>query len=122
MSSTTSSSNNDAAERRMLARKASQHNHETAGTLAVPKQEKKETKKLAGWKHAVSGFVAGIFEVLGTMPLDVAKTNMQLNPGKYSGPVDALVKIGRAGGPKALYYGTTPFMLQTAGKAAVSFL
>jgi len=111
------------AEKRILARKASQRNQQTAGTLAdVGGGDKKAVeKKLAGWKHALAGAVAGVCEVLGTMPLDVAKTNMQMHPGKFQGPIDALVQISKKGGPKALYFGTTPFLLQTSGKAAIRF-
>ena len=88
----------DEANRRILARKASQRNLESAGTLAETntKKEKKQVK-LAGWKHATAGAIAGVCEVLGTMPLDVAKTNMQMNPGKFKGPIDALVKIAQSG-------------------------
>jgi hypothetical protein len=69
------------AERRVLVRHFSQHNQQSAGTLAVKKEDTKKPA-LAFWKHSVAGATAGIFEVLGTMPLDVAKTNMQMNPGK----------------------------------------
>lgn len=120
MSSSTPAPND--AERRVLARHASQRNQETAGTLAAAPAPAKEKKPaLAFWKHSVAGAVAGVCEVLGTMPLDVAKTNMQMHPGKYSGPIDCLMKISKQHGPAAMYNGTTPFMLQTAGKAAIRF-
>lgn len=109
------------AERKILARRASQRNVETSGMLSEDRKSTNALPKLAGWKHAVAGATAGVFEVLGTMPLDVAKTNMQMHPGKFSGPLDAIVKIAREGGVRALYYGTTPFMLQTSGKAAIRF-
>jgi len=102
----------------ILLRTSSQRTEPTEKKVET---KKKDQKKLAGWKHALSGAVAGVCEVLGTMPLDVAKTNLQMHPGKYSGPIDALMKIAKTGGPKALYYGTTPFMLQTSGKAAIRF-
>lgn len=50
------------------------------------------------------------------MPLDVAKTQMQINPGLYSSPIDALTKIGRQGGPQALFYGMPSFLTQTSAK------
>lgn len=55
--------------------------------------EKKKDAKLAGWKHFLAGGIAGACEVFATMPLDVAKTQMQINPGKYKGPIDALRRI-----------------------------
>lgn len=55
------------------------------------------------------------------MPLDVAKTNMQMHPGKYTGPIDCLSKLAKVGGVKSWYHGMTPFMLQTAGKASIRF-
>jgi len=86
-----------------------------------PVKEKPEKIKLAGWKHFVAGGVAGACEVIGTMPLDVAKTQMQINPGKYANPVDALVKIGHTAGLPGLYYGMPAFLTQTSAKAAIRF-
>jgi hypothetical protein len=64
-----------------------------AGGIAVVEKEKKKEVKLAGWKHFLAGGIAGACEVIATMPLDVAKTQMQINPGKYSGPINALTRI-----------------------------
>lgn len=55
------------------------------------------------------------------MPLDVVKTQMQINPGKYRNPVHAIGSIYQTSGFRALYFGMPPFMLQTAGKAAIRF-
>jgi len=79
------------------------------------------TKGLSAWKAGLAGAVAGACEVIGTMPLDVVKTRMQINPGLYKHPIDAAVKIFRAGGVPALYYGMPAFLMQTAGKASIRF-
>ena len=39
---------------------------------------------------------------------------MQMNPGKYSGPINCLTVIYRSTGLKGWYLGTTPFMIQSA--------
>lgn len=65
----------------------------TATAIGSKSQEKKKEAKLAGWKHFLAGGIAGACEVITTMPLDVAKTQMQINPGKYKGPIDALRRI-----------------------------
>jgi solute carrier family 25 citrate transporter 1 len=120
------------AEIRALARHASRKNIDTDGTLAsgldnnntnkkksssTPKKE----VKLAGWKHFLAGGVAGAAEVLATQPLDAIKTQLQMNRTKYTGLVDCAQKIVRVSGVKGLYYGMTPFMIQTSGKAAIRF-
>ncbi|GBG29255.1 Mitochondrial substrate carrier family protein Z [Hondaea fermentalgiana] len=114
------------AAKAQLARHASRKHLASDGfqdeVVAPPKEKKKAIKtKLAGWKHFVAGGVAGACEVIGTMPLDVAKTQMQINPGKYANPLDALVKIGHSAGLPGLYYGMPAFLTQTSAKAAIRF-
>lgn len=53
------------SERRALARRASQRNHETAGTFAETDKKKKPVV-IKAWVHGLSGAVAGCCEVLGT--------------------------------------------------------
>jgi solute carrier family 25 citrate transporter 1 len=60
-------------------------------------------------------------EVAGTMPLDVAKTQMQMHPGKYTGPINCLSTIYRTTGIRGWWMGATSFGLQTAGKASIRF-
>lgn len=55
------------------------------------------------------------------MPLDVVKTQMQINPGQYRNPIHAMGMIYKTNGFPALYYGMPAFMIQTAGKAAIRF-
>mmetsp|Transcript_1103 Transcript_1103/g.1792 ORF Transcript_1103/g.1792 Transcript_1103/m.1792 type:complete len:263 (+) Transcript_1103:2226-3014(+) len=55
------------------------------------------------------------------MPLDVVKTQMQVNSGKYTGPINAAVQIHKTGGVRALYYGMPAFLTQTSAKAAIRF-
>lgn len=118
-----------AANRVTLARQLSRR-HMLKGGLSdnleaevKPKtQAKKGGKtKLAGWKHFVAGGVAGACEVMTTMPLDVVKTQMQINPGKFNNPVHAISSIYSTSGFRALYSGMPAFLLQTSGKAAIRF-
>ena len=55
------------------------------------------------------------------MPLDVAKTRMQNFPGKYKNPIHCMKAMAAENGLKGLYFGFTPFALQTAGKASIRF-
>jgi solute carrier family 25 citrate transporter 1 len=81
----------------------------------APKKQKK------GWRSFVAGGLGGAAEILATMPLDVAKTTMQLNPKMYSSPVHAIRSIYQSGGVRALYYGMPAFLSQTSLKAAIRF-
>jgi len=116
-----------AAGEAQLVRHASKKMMETGGYQdstvegSVTSKNKPIKTKLAGWKHFVAGGVAGACEVIATMPLDVAKTQMQINPGKYTGPTNALVTIARTSGPSALYFGMPAFLTQTSAKAAIRF-
>eukprot|EP00924_Labyrinthula_sp_SR-Ha-C_P014663 maker-scaffold_74-snap-gene-0.18-mRNA-1 protein AED:0.00 eAED:0.00 QI:52/1/1/1/1/1/3/234/344 len=86
----------------------------------TPKKKGGKTQ-LAGWKHFTAGACAGACEVLCTMPLDVVKTQMQINPGKYRNPIHAMKTIKQTDGIRALYFGMPAFLLQTSGKAAIRF-
>lgn len=69
----------------------------------------------------VAGAIGGACEVLGTMPLDVIKTTMQVNQGKYRHPLHCGQAIVSLGGVRGLYAGMPAFLIQTAGKAAIRF-
>jgi len=72
-----------------------------------------------GWKSLTAGAVAGAVDTCITMPLDTAKTQMQLN--HYKNLVQCAKQIVAANGIGGLYFGFGPFLLQTSGKAAVRF-
>ena len=78
------------------------------------------TKK-KGWKSFIAGAGGGACEILATMPLDVVKTQLQVNQGIYRNPIHAGSEIVRMGGVRALYYGMPAFLIQTSGKAAIRF-
>jgi solute carrier family 25 citrate transporter 1 len=78
-------------------------------------------KQKKGWRSFAAGGIGGAAEILATMPLDVAKTSMQLHPKKYSNPLNAIQSIYRMGGVRALYYGMPAFLSQTSLKAAIRF-
>lgn len=71
--------------------------------------------------HFVSGAIAGASDVAITMPLDVIKTNMQINPTKYKHPLYTFSSITKTSGISGLYRGMLPFMIQTSGKSAIRF-
>lgn len=58
------------AQQKLLARHASRRHIDTEGTLAEkdkPTEKKKAAPKVAAWKHALAGGVAGVAEVAATM-------------------------------------------------------
>jgi len=71
--------------------------------------------------HFISGAIAGICEVCVTMPIDVAKTNMQIYPKKYTNPIQTISTIYKTTGFKSLYRGFFPYLLQNSGKIALRF-
>mmetsp|Transcript_14175 Transcript_14175/g.19671 ORF Transcript_14175/g.19671 Transcript_14175/m.19671 type:complete len:291 (+) Transcript_14175:223-1095(+) len=79
------------------------------------------SKKKGGIVHFASGAVGGACEILTTMPLDVAKTNMQAYPGKFKNPIHCMSMIVKEKGAFGLYSGLAPFLVQTSGKAAIRF-
>ena len=74
--------------------------------------------KLTAPQSMASGFSAAILGPVATCPFDVVKTRLMAQAGappgtvKYSGLVDALIKIARAEGPLALYKGLTPRLMR----------
>lgn len=78
-------------------------------------------EKTAAWKPFVAGATAGACEAIGTMPLDVIKTNMQIHAGLYRNPLHAGKEIYLHGGFRALYFGLSALLIQTSGKAAIRF-
>ena len=76
---------------------------------------------ILGWRSFLAGGLGGAAEILATMPLDVAKTTMQLNPKKYTSPLHTIRSIHQSGGVRALYYGMPAFLSQTSLNAAIRF-
>uniref|UniRef100_A0A7S2XWQ6 Mitochondrial carrier protein n=1 Tax=Fibrocapsa japonica TaxID=94617 RepID=A0A7S2XWQ6_9STRA len=91
-----------------------------SNTTAAAAKAKPPAKK-KGWRNFVAGACGGACEVIGTMPLDVIKTRMQVEQGKYANPIDCGKSIYRAGGVAGLYSGMPAFLTQTAGKGGIRF-
>jgi solute carrier family 25 citrate transporter 1 len=68
----------------------------------------------------LAGAIGGAFEVFGTMPLDVVKTQMQVNHN-YKSPMKCAASIMRTDGIRGLYFGMPAFLTQTAGKGGIRF-
>mmetsp|Transcript_21385 Transcript_21385/g.40068 ORF Transcript_21385/g.40068 Transcript_21385/m.40068 type:complete len:294 (-) Transcript_21385:149-1030(-) len=76
---------------------------------------------MSNWARLFAGGLGGACQVLVTMPLDVVKTNVQVYPSTFQGPVDCVSVILEEKGLGGLYSGLWPFLLQISGKAAVRF-
>mmetsp|Transcript_1446 Transcript_1446/g.4514 ORF Transcript_1446/g.4514 Transcript_1446/m.4514 type:complete len:317 (-) Transcript_1446:356-1306(-) len=95
----------------------------------------KQASSLSGLQHAIAGGFAGACEVLGTMPLNTVKTQMQIHPHRYTSWIDATRKICFApslDSPSSalqltrpridrLYYGMPPLLMGVVCKVAVRF-
>jgi solute carrier family 25 citrate transporter 1 len=75
-------------------------------------------KALTPGQSMASGFSAAILGPIATCPFDVVKTRLMAQAGappgtvKYSGLVDALIKIGRDEGVLSLWRGLTPRLMR----------
>jgi len=76
---------------------------------------------MSNWARLFAGGLGGACQVLLTMPLDVVKTNIQVYPSTFHGPIDCVSAILEEKGFGGLYLGLWPFLLQISGKAAVRF-
>ncbi|XP_014217203.1 mitochondrial uncoupling protein Bmcp [Copidosoma floridanum] len=82
------------------------------------------------WRPFVYGGLASIVAELGTFPLDTTKTRLQIQGQKhdvrfsslkYSGMIDALIKIPKQEGYKALYAGISSAILRQATYGTIKF-
>lgn len=69
----------------------------------------------------IGGILAGAGEVVFTYPLDTIKTQLQLQPKKYTGILNCGTSIITNTGGIGLYYGVFPSLLQVAGKSGIRF-
>jgi len=70
-----------------------------------------------------AGGMAGIFNWLVAIPMDVVKNRLQAAPeGKYKGAVDVLKTLLRTEGPLALYKGAVPVLLRAFPANAACFM
>lgn len=67
----------------------------------------------------INGAVAGVVGVAATFPLDLVKTNLQLNPGKFNGILDCFRKINSVGGLTSFYRGIAPNILLISPEKAI---
>eukprot|EP00735_Rhodelphis_limneticus_P008421 TRINITY_DN2139_c0_g1::TRINITY_DN2139_c0_g1_i1::g.12904::m.12904 TRINITY_DN2139_c0_g1::TRINITY_DN2139_c0_g1_i1::g.12904 ORF type:complete len:282 (+),score=59.34,sp/P79110/TXTP_BOVIN/33.56/5e-42,Mito_carr/PF00153.22/2.2e-20,Mito_carr/PF00153.22/8.4e-19,Mito_carr/PF00153.22/8.4e-21,DUF1702/PF08012.6/0.019 TRINITY_DN2139_c0_g1_i1:91-936(+) len=72
-------------------------------------------------KSLICGALAGVNEVLFTMPLDVVKTQMQLHPERNKSIVGTFGFIVKDKGVRGLYYGLPAMVSQVGGKVAIRF-
>ncbi len=63
-----------------------------------------------------ASFVAAGLAEMVTLPIDITKIRLQLQPhgmvGGYTGMIDCLTKVARTEGPAALWKGATPALLR----------
>lgn len=69
----------------------------------------------------IAGGVAGGFEATVMYPTEFVKTQLQLYPGKYKGPIDCGVSIVKEKGFGSLYRGLSTLIVGSTPKAAVRF-
>ena len=64
-------------------------------------------------KTMFAGGMAGIFNWIVALPVDVAKSRFQTAPeGKYRGMMDVYKELIRADGVRAFYKGFTPVIIR----------
>jgi len=70
-----------------------------------------------------AGGLAGIFNWLVAIPMDVVKSRLQAAPeGTYTGAIDVLKTLLRTEGPLALYKGCVPILLRSFPANAACFM
>jgi len=79
--------------------------------------------KLSVGSTLFAGGLAGVFNWLVAIPMDVVKTRLQAAPeGTYTGAVDVLTKLLRNEGPLALYKGCVPVLLRSFPANSACFM
>jgi solute carrier family 25 carnitine/acylcarnitine transporter 20/29 len=78
---------------------------------------------LSPLKTIFAGGMAGCFNWLVALPVDVAKSRLQTAPeGKYTGMLDVYKELIRADGVRAFYKGFTPVIIRAFPANAACFL
>jgi solute carrier family 25 citrate transporter 1 len=80
-----------------------------------------KTKSDSLSKNALAGGTAGAIEVCIMYPTEYVKTQLQLNPGKYNGPIKCATTIVQERGVFGLYRGLSTLIVGSIPKAAVRF-
>jgi solute carrier family 25 citrate transporter 1 len=96
------------------------------GYTTVANNFKDEKGNISIPARMFSGACGGVAEaVLAVTPIETLKTritdDMRRGTGKYSGSLDALVKIIKSDGPSGLYMGLVPTIAKQATNQAVRF-
>jgi len=96
------------------------------GYKTMEAQFKDEKGNIAMHHRMFSGACGGVSEaLLAVTPIETLKTRLtddvRRGTGKYSGTVDAIIKIVKSEGPMGLYMGLTPTILKQATNQAVRF-
>eukprot|EP00092_Neocalanus_flemingeri_P020174 GFUD01021844.1.p1 GENE.GFUD01021844.1~~GFUD01021844.1.p1 ORF type:complete len:278 (+),score=32.08 GFUD01021844.1:109-942(+) len=82
-----------------------------------------DRQKLTVGTTLFAGGMAGVFNWVVAIPMDVCKNRLQAAPeGKYTGAMDVLSKLLKTEGPTALWKGATPIMLRSFPANAACFL
>merc|ERR550525_1100642 len=96
------------------------------GYAKVSEQFRDKEGNLALHHNMFSGFCAGASEaVLAVTPIETLKTratdDLRRGTNRYSGSLDACIKIIKAEGPKGLYMGVTPTILKQGTNQLIRF-
>lgn len=85
--------------------------------------EGSSSNELSPLKTVCAGGMAGIFNWIVALPVDVAKSRFQTAPeGKYNGLLDVYKELIKADGIRAFYKGFTPVILRAFPANAACFL
>lgn len=80
-----------------------------------------KTKAKEPWMGLFAGGVSGAVEASINYPTEFVKTQLQLNKGKYSGPIDCAKKTVAQHGVLGLYRGLPSLLTGTVFKASIRF-
>lgn len=80
---------------------------------------KTESKSTA--KNLIAGGTAGAIEATIMFPTEFVKTQLQLYPGKYKGPIQCGIQTVKERGFFSLYRGLSTLVVGSIPKAAVRF-
>lgn len=90
-----------------------------AQTAVATKKEFSPVEKYA--RYGLAGGSCATFAHTILVPMDVVKTRLQSNPGKYKGMWDGMVQISRAEGARALLLGLMPTFVGYSIQGAFKF-
>lgn len=69
----------------------------------------------------LSGGLSGVLEITITYPLEFVKNSLQLQPGRFRGPVHAFSELAGAFGPRVFYRGLPSWLLFAFPRSAIRF-